>query len=90
MTRPVRLALGLWLLCAAVTYSVTSDRQTKAAGRAFMHEQLARYQRGEGVVTINQGFRPSVRAIAVRSGAWFLVIAGTGAVATAWAARAGK
>ena len=35
MTRPVLLALGLWLLCAAVVYSVTSDRQTKAAGRAF-------------------------------------------------------
>ena len=87
MTRPVRLALGLWLLFAAATYSVTSDRQTKAAGRAFMHEQLSRYQRGERIVTINQGFRPTVRAIAVRSGVWFLVIAGTGAAATAWAAR---
>ena len=87
MTRPVRLAFSLWLLCAAVVFSVTSDRQTKAAGRAFMHEQWARYQRGERVATINEGFRPGVRAIAARSGAWFLVIAGTGAAATAWAAR---
>ncbi len=87
MTRPVRLAFGLWLLLAAVVYSVTSDRQTKAAGRAFAHEQVARYQRGERILTINQGFRPRVRAIAARSGAWFLVIAGTGAAASAWAAR---
>ena len=90
MTRPVRLALGLWLLCAAVTYSVTSDRQTKAAGRAFAEQQLARVHRGERPISINDGFRPRVRAIAARSGAWFLVIAGTGAAATAWAARAGK
>lgn len=87
MTRPVRLALSLWLLFAAAVYSVTSDRQTKAAGRDFAHEQLARFQRGERLVSINDGFRPRVRAIAARSGAWFLVIAGTGAAATAWAAR---
>ena len=39
------------------------------------------------LVSINDGFRPRVRAVALRSGAWFLVIAGTGAAATAWAAR---
>lgn len=89
MTRPVRLALSLWLLFAAAVYSVTSDRQTKAAGRAFAHEQLSRYQRGERLLTINQGFRPRVRAIAAQSGAWSLVIAGAGAAATAWAARRG-
>lgn len=87
MTAPVRLALSLWLLFAAVVYSVSSDRQTKAAGSAFAREQLARVQRGERVLTINDGFRPRVRAIAARSGAWCLVIAGTGAAATAWAAR---
>lgn len=87
MTRPVLLALSLWLLFAAVVYSVTSDRNTKAAGRAFAFDQLARFQRGERLTSINDGFRPGVRAIAARSGAWFLVIAGTGAAATAWAAR---
>lgn len=87
MTRPVRLALSLWLLFAAAVYSMTSDRQTKAAGRAFVHEQLSRHQRGERLLTINEGFRPRVRAIAARSGAWSLVIAGAGAAATAWAAR---
>ena len=87
MTRSVRLALSLWLLFAAAVYSVTSGRQTKAAGRAFANEQLARFQRGERPVSINDGFRPRVRAIAAQSGAWFLVIAGTGAAATAWAAR---
>jgi hypothetical protein len=87
MTRPVFLALSLWLLFAAVVYSVTSDRQTKAAGRAFALEQLGRFQHGERLSSSNDGFRPSVRAIAARSGAWFLAIAGTGAVATALAAR---
>ena len=87
MTRPVRLAFSLWLLLAAAVYSVTSDRQTKAAGRAFAHDQLARFQRGERLLTLNQGFRPRVRAIAARSGALALAIAGTGAVAAAWAVR---
>ena len=87
MTRPVRLALSLSLLLAATVYSVTSDRQTKAAGRAFAYDQLDRFQRGDRLVSINDGFRPRVRAIALRSGAWFLVIAGAGAAATAWAAR---
>ena len=87
MSRPVLLAISLWLLFAAVVYSVTSDRQTKAAGRAFANEQVARFERGERPISINDGFRPRVRAIAARSGAWFLVIAGTGAAATAWAAR---
>ena len=86
MIRPVPLAVSVSLLVAAAVYSVTSDRQTKAAGRAFAQEQLARFERGDRVVSINDGFRPRVRAIAARSGAWFLVIAGTGAAATAWVA----
>jgi hypothetical protein len=87
MTRPVRLALGLWLAFAVVVWNVSFDRQVKNAGRAFMWEQVSRYQRGLPVVTINEGFRPRVRAAAARSSAGALLVAGTGIIAVAFAAR---
>jgi hypothetical protein len=87
MTPSARLALGLWIAFAVVVWNVSFDRQVKTAGRAFMHEQLARHTRGLPVTTINDGFRPRIRAAAVRSSAWSLLIAGTGVAATAWAAR---
>ncbi len=87
MTPSVRLALGLWLAFAVVVWNVSFDRQTKTAGHAFLQAQISRDMRGLPVSTINEGFRPAVRAAAARSSAWSLAIFGTGVAATAWAAR---
>ncbi len=83
--RAVRLAMGLWLLLAAVVFSVTFDWHTRAAGHAFVRAQLARQQQGQPPISINDGFRPLVGDAARRSAVWLVVIsvAGTAAVSAA-------
>lgn len=85
MTQPVKLAMGLWLLLAIVVFNVTFDWQTRVAGFVFVQSQLARQQQGQPPVSINDGFRPMVRAAARHSAVWLVMIAaaGTGAVITA-------
>lgn len=82
-----RWALGLWVVLAAVVFMVRFDWQTKAAAQVFAAEQLARYQQGQPTVTINDGFRPRVRAEARRAGMWSGLILLTGMAGTAWASR---
>ena len=90
MTRPSRVALGLWAVFAVVVFNVTFDWQTRAAGLAFADAQVRRHAAGLPVATINGGLRPMVRAAALRSSGWLGLILGTGALATAAAARASK
>ena len=87
MTRPVKVALGLWLLLAIVVFNVRFDWQTRMAGHAFIRSQVARHEQGLPTLSINDGFRPMIRAAARHSAVWLAAIAG-GAVATAFAARA--
>lgn len=82
-----RWALGLWLALAAIVFMVRFDWQTKDAARIFATEQLARRAQGLPTVTINDGFRPRVRAEARRAGLWSGLILVIGAAGTAWAQR---
>ena len=88
MTQRVRLALGLWLLLATVVFNVRFDWLTRMAGHAFVRSQIARHAQGLPTLSINDGFRPMIRAAASHSAVWLAVIAAGGAVATAIAARA--
>ena len=88
MTRPYKLAIGLWMLLAVVVFSVTFDWQTRAAGHAFIASQVARREHGQPPISINDGFRPLVRVAARRSAMWLVLIAAAGAAATTVAARA--
>lgn len=90
MTKRARLAIGLWAVLAVVVFNVTFDWQTRAAGHAFAGSQVRRHAAGLPVATINEGFRPMVRAAARQSGVWLGLILGTGVVATAAASRASK
>jgi hypothetical protein len=90
MTQPVKAAVGLWLLLAVVVFNVTFDWQTRAAGRAFVQSQRVRHVQGLPTLTINDGFRPMVRAAAWQSAAWLVLIAAAGSAATALAARSYK
>lgn len=90
MTRQARIAIGLWAVLAVAVFNVTFDWQTRTAGLAFAGEQVRRHAAGLPVATINEGFRPLVRAAAVRSGGWLGLILGAGAVATVAASRASK
>ena len=88
MTPRVRLALGLWLLLAIVVFNVRFDWLTRAAGHAFVRSQIVRHEQGLPTSSINDGFRPMIRAAARQSALWLAVIAAAGAAATALAARA--
>jgi len=83
----VRWALGLWLALAAIVFMVRFDWQTREAAHQFAAEQLARHERGLATTTINDGFRPRVRAEARRAALWSGLILVTGVTGTAWASR---
>jgi hypothetical protein len=90
MTQQVKAAVALWLLLAVVVFSVTFDWETRAAGWAFVGSQSLRHQQGLPTLSINDGFRPMVRAAAWHSAVWLVLIAGAGTAMTALAARSHK
>lgn len=83
MTRQARAAIGLWAVLALAVFSVTFDWQTRAAGLRFVAQQVRRHAAGLPVATINEGFRPMVRAAAIRSSAWLGLVLGSGVAAAA-------
>lgn len=90
MTTRARLAIALWAVFGFAVFNVTFDWQTRTAGLTFAGTQLQRHAAGLPVATINDGFRPMVRAAALRSSGWLGVILGTGVVATVAATRSAK
>ncbi len=87
MTPRVQLSISLWMLLAVVVFSVTFDWQTRAAGHAFVQSQVERRQQGQPTMSINDGFRPMVRAAAGHAAVWLVVIAAGGTAATVAASR---
>ena len=87
LSRPAQLAIGVWWLLALVVFSVRFDWQTRIAGHAFVRSQMARQAQGLPVLTINDGFRPMVRAAARDAAVWMVLIAATGSAATVVARR---
>lgn len=85
--RQTRVAIGLWLLLAIVVFNVRFDWKTRLAGHVFVQSQLARRAQGLPVLTINEGFRPMVRAAARDAAVWMVLIAAAGSAATTVAAR---
>ena len=90
MTRPARVAIALWAVLALAVFSVTFDWQTRKAGLLFAGNQVRHHAAGLPVATINEGFRPTVRAAALRSSVWLGLILSTGVVATIAASRASQ
>ena len=88
--RLTKVAAGLWILLALVVFSVTFDWETRAAAHAFVHSQLARQRQGQPPITINEGFRPMVRAAARHSAGWLVLIAAAGTAATTVAGKQAK
>ena len=88
LPRPARLAIGAWWLLAIVVFNVRFDWQTRMANHTFVRSQLTRQKQGLPVLTINDGFRPMVRAAARDAAVWPVLIAAAGSVATAIAIKA--
>jgi hypothetical protein len=85
LPRSARWAIGLWMVLAVAVFSVSFDWQTRVAGHQFVSAQLLRQRQGLPAISINDGYRPMVRAAARRSAVWLVVIAvaGSGAVMAA-------
>ena len=79
--------MGLWLLLAIVVFNVKFDWDVRAANRAFVESQIARHRQGLPTLSINEAFRPMVRAAAQRAAVWLAVIAIAGCAAAAAARR---
>jgi len=90
MTHRARLAVALWAVFAFAVFNVTFDWQTRLAGLEFAGAQSRRHAAGQPVTTIDEGFRPMVRAAAVRSSGWLGLILVTGVIATVVATRTSK
>jgi hypothetical protein len=90
LPRSARWAMGLWILLAIVVFNVRFDWQARMAGHTFVRSQIVRHQQGLPTVSINDGFRPMIRAAARQSAVWFAAIAAAGVAATTVAARAQK
>jgi hypothetical protein len=86
LPRRAQVAIGVWWLFAIVVFNVRFDWQTRVANYAFVRSQVALQAQGLPVLTINDGFRPMVRAAARDAAVWLVLIAATGSVATAIAA----
>ena len=87
MTRPVKVAMALWLLLAVVVFNVTFDWETRVAGYALIRSQRVRQQQGLPALSLNDAFRPLVRGAARQGALWFVLVAAVGTAATAAAAR---
>ena len=85
-----RWALALWFLLAIVVFNVRFDWNTRLAGHAFVRSQIVKRHQGQPLSTINDGFRPMVRAAAVGAARWSVLIAAAGAAMTFAAARRGN
>jgi hypothetical protein len=90
MSTSSKWAFSLWLLLAIVVFNVTFDWESRAAGYAFVTSQVARQQAGQPTISINDGFRPMIRAAARHSSVWLAGIAVFGIAATAVAGRQKK
>jgi hypothetical protein len=79
--------MALWFLLAIVVFSVRFDWQARMAGHAFVRSQVVRHQQGLPTLSINDAFRPMVRAAARDAAVWFVVIAAAGTMAIVAAGR---
>ena len=79
----VRLAIGLWIVLAVAVFCVMFDWQTRVEGHRFVQSQVLRYEQGQPMISINDGYRPRVREAARRSALWLVVIAAGGTAASA-------
>ena len=84
------VALVLWTVLAVLVFSVVFDFHTRVAAKDFMAAQYQRRLQGVAVETLDNGFRPLVRAAAWKAAPWPLLILAIAAGATVVAERHSK
>jgi hypothetical protein len=79
MTR-VWVVVALWAVFAFVTWTVIFDRYLMASAVEFTRDQIVRHQNGDVLVSIHDGFSPSVRDAARQATQWVAPILAAGAL----------
>jgi len=75
-----RTALALWFAFAFATWNVVFDRGVALAGTEFTRDQILRYETGAPLASVDDTFRPRVRAAALHASAWGTAIFVAGAL----------
>jgi len=88
MKRSIVVLFSLWLAFGFVAWNVLFDRRVAVAGAAFTREQTLNHQQGRPLVSIDDGFRPSVRAAAAGAALWAGSLTALGMILSLAAARA--
>ena len=81
MTR-VGVVAALWAAFAFVTWNVIFDRHVMASALEFTRDQVVRYHNGDVLLSIHEGFSPSVRQAAVQATLWIVPIMAVGTLTT--------
>ena len=89
MTRTV-VVMALWGGFALVTWNVMFDRYVMGSAIEFTRVQVVRYQNGEPLLSIHEGFSPRLRDAALQASLWVAPIVAAGALATALTRRQGR
>jgi hypothetical protein len=82
-----RLAIGLWLALAFVTWNVVFERQVSLASARFTRDNVERHLRGDEVPTLDAAYRPHVRVAAQSASLWAGGVLAAGAVTLGLAGR---
>lgn len=83
MTRPVRVAVVLWILLGVVVWNVVFDRVLVLAGRRYVHAAAVSFQQDGVYLEIDDWMRP-----AITRGIWLASAAGAATAAAGLAAVA--
>ena len=78
----VGIVAALWAAFAFVTWNVLFDRQVQVAAVAFTRDQILRSQNGATLISIHDGFSPSVSDAARQATLGVLPIIAVGALTT--------
>lgn len=89
MTR-VGLVAALWAVCAFVTWNVMFDRHVMTSAVEFTRHQVVRHQDGDVLLSIHEGFSPSVTQAARRATLWVVPIVAVGGLMTFLTFRQGR
>jgi hypothetical protein len=81
-------AFCFWLVFGFVAWNVVFDRRVAVAAVAFTREQTLNHQQGRPLLSIDDGFSPSVRSAAMGAAQWAGGLTALGLILSLAAARA--
>lgn len=82
-----RIEIVCWAAFVFVAWNVAFDRAVAVAGSEFARQQILRYDQGQPLQSIGDGFTPHVRRAALAATGWAGLAAAAGAASMLIGAR---